>query len=1589
MKKIISIYVRFFKLTLLCLGLIFSVQLSFLAQGNFESQNLWSRESFGTYEQSMEILSKRNANSKHFFTNDGKTVALLASGNFHYFEENRWKTIFHSIVRTSDGFENTTNKFKSFYPLNAGDLLTTKLENGSILTEMLNMRMYYEVNNQAIQIQPIQNSPGVENFNELIYTNVYGNGIDLKLTQHTEKRKMDYVLQNSNILSSIPAGADYLVFEETIRLPLGWLAKLEGNEILLVDENGFVKARYDKPKFTDTPHIHETENGENHEHISHETEGVYEVIQIGFQVVIKTKVDITWLLNSDINFPVYIDPSLNCYPENLNNWTGFIRTEVPSTPASNNCYDEGCVNYVSTTITGTEQDQIYMGKGGASPYNTWRYVHNSWAQFDVSSLPSDVCVESVDLHYRVNYNNSYLAFCSVGGYIKHMATDPSVAASEDILTDIRDGDIYTTTNFMVLASNSNAINQTKPLSTNLHHLENAAASPSGKFAIGLHAASGTSQTTCYNTIDGHSLATKPYLTVVYGNDYVADWIHVDAGCNEWLPGETRTVNITVENTGCKPWTSGGSAGNVNFAWWGSWQSGQASNPQLTPYSNFTHNSTQVISFTVTAPMTLGAHTIHVDNERNGSCWFRNNDGTCGPGNIDFSFPINVSNGANTSSAQVCVGNTIDFGLTLPTGGTITEIGNDRIHTFTTVGTSNFVVPTGFSNTVEYLIVAGGGGGGGITTAANRGAGGGGAGGLRQGSVAVTPQTYSIEVGAGGSAGTGAARGGAGGNSLFNGIESIGGGGGGSTSPTAGGSGGSGGGNRATSTTNTGTSGQGNNGGNFNTNSGGGGGAGAVGDAGSANMATFGMGGNGLASSISGTSTYYAGGGAAGRYNVANGGTGGLGGGGGSPALRGNGFSGTNGLGGGGGGATGSSASSTAHTGGTGGSGVVIIRYTKPILSDNPAVATVDNNGVVTGVAPGVANITISNGGTCQTVQVTVSAGSTESTLVDGGGTICEGNVVNLTSVGGINGSGAIHVWYDGGCNNVYTQLWNNQPFTITNTSANTSYGILNVTALANDPSIIMDALGSFDPATYKYINIRYRGNVSSGELFFHNTAHPTAHPNNLVSTALVNDGEWHIAAIDLSANPNYIPANGNITGWRYNWANLAGASMEIDFIQLSEFPMIDDEGDDNTVTIEPNSPHYPNPGETKTYATAKIDDCGTTGCTQTTVTLGNQGTVLAVHGEQQTCIVNANETVHFYHPVSGRYIASVEAGASNLGSVTATVYDDGSPVLVYECGNPSTADAIHYLERHWVITPTTNGPANVYLPYWDSERAALMTVANSNDNPTDDVTGQENLILSKYSGGAFPSAVNVDNDFDNNCPPPVSTGVGGIEEITNNGYSMVEEYIANFSTTAEYSSYPISGFSEFWLHGQIENPLPVSMKNFAATCSDEIYISWTTASEQNTAYFTLERSRDGNQWENVKTINSKGTTSYSTDYHVVENVSLTKAYYRLKQVDLDGNTEYFGPIAMDCNTRKNFMDVFPNPTSAGFTVEIFTQDKLSNTTLAIYDISGKLVDLKEVNCVFGVNSFTFSKGIMEPGTYIIVLEGKDKNRFIPKKLVVE
>ena len=141
-------------------------------------------------------------------------------------------------------------------------------------------------------------------------------------------------------------------------------------------------------------------------------------------------------------------------------------------------------------------------------------------------------------------------------------------------------------------------------------------------------------------------------------------------------------------------------------------------------------------------------------------------------------------------------------------------------------------------------------------------------------------------------------------------------------------------------------------------------------------------------------------------------------------------------------------------------------------------------------------------------------------------------------------------------------------------------------------------------------------------------------------------------------------------------------------------------------------------------------------------------------------------------------------------------------------------------------------------------------------------------------------------------------------------------YYTTKSNTVGYrhqdASYPTSNGVRDGLRPNIKiavsdgTALPVELTNFDGITDGKYnYLYWTTLSEQNTSHFNLQKSRDGESWNTITTLNAAGTSLSKINYSVTDyNVDHIINYYRLQQYDLDGVYDTYGPISIN-NTDLN------------------------------------------------------------------------------------
>lgn len=152
----------------------------------------------------------------------------------------------------------------------------------------------------------------------------------------------------------------------------------------------------------------------------------------------------------------------------------------------------------------------------------------------------------------------------------------------------------------------------------------------------------------------------------------------------------------------------------------------------------------------------------------------------------------------------------------------------------------------------------------------------------------------------------------------------------------------------------------------------------------------------------------------------------------------------------------------------------------------------------------------------------------------------------------------------------------------------------------------------------------------------------------------------------------------------------------------------------------------------------------------------------------------------------------------------------------------------------------------------------------------------------------------------------------------------------------------------------IGGPLPIELLDFSAKANDQqVDLNWSTGSERNNDFFTIEKTIDGINYETVGTINGAGNSSSQNEYTFTDyNPAAGTSYYRLKQTDSNGDFEYFEPVAVEIEKANVVSNVYPNPATES-RVNITVSQTQTPVEVNLYNLMGQLVSTQTIDATTG------------------------------------
>jgi len=180
-----------------------------------------------------------------------------------------------------------------------------------------------------------------------------------------------------------------------------------------------------------------------------------------------------------------------------------------------------------------------------------------------------------------------------------------------------------------------------------------------------------------------------------------------------------------------------------------------------------------------------------------------------------------------------------------------------------------------------------------------------------------------------------------------------------------------------------------------------------------------------------------------------------------------------------------------------------------------------------------------------------------------------------------------------------------------------------------------------------------------------------------------------------------------------------------------------------------------------------------------------------------------------------------------------------------------------------------------------------------------------------------------------------------------------------------------------WTVSDAGSTLPVTWTSFTGTQTQfGNQLTWSTASEINNQGFTIERSADGKTFTQIGFVKGNGTTNNKQSYQFIDGEIVT-AYYRLKQTDFDGKTDYSSTIYVSGAKKELTLSLFPNPTSG----RVNLATSMAVSTIEITNNFGQIVFTKVAN-----QSMELDLSFLPKGIYTVKAIGE--NGAATQKLVI-
>jgi hypothetical protein len=191
-------------------------------------------------------------------------------------------------------------------------------------------------------------------------------------------------------------------------------------------------------------------------------------------------------------------------------------------------------------------------------------------------------------------------------------------------------------------------------------------------------------------------------------------------------------------------------------------------------------------------------------------------------------------------------------------------------------------------------------------------------------------------------------------------------------------------------------------------------------------------------------------------------------------------------------------------------------------------------------------------------------------------------------------------------------------------------------------------------------------------------------------------------------------------------------------------------------------------------------------------------------------------------------------------------------------------------------------------------------------------------------------------------------------------------------------------FDFFAISSTNAQPLPVELSSFnSSVVKNDVTLNWSTSLEQNNRGFELERKSSADTiWRKIGFISGAGNSNNQNNYKYSDaNLASGKYFYRLKQIDNNGNYKYYvlqNEVNVGIPQKFSLSQNYPNPFNPSTKID-FDLPKDAKVSLNIYDMTGRLVStlINNETYTVGYHTVQFNASSLSSGTYFYRISAAD------------